>query len=62
MTKEQEILFIETFKSSITEAGYEVRFRNPIIIRVIGVHEGELILAVSCRVFNQKDIANAKQT
>jgi hypothetical protein len=42
---------INALRSGLRIAGYCVKFTKSINVRVVGVHEGELILAVTCSVF-----------
>ena len=53
LSKDQESTIITALKKGLDNGGYEVRFSQSVSFRVVGVQDGELFLAMTCRAFKK---------
>lgn len=55
LSREQEVLIIEALKRALAHENMTLGISPDVRVRINGVQEGELFLALRCKVFVKKD-------
>jgi len=55
LSKEQEVMIIEALRRALAHENMTLRIGSDVRVRINGIQEGELFLALRCKVFVKKD-------
>lgn len=59
LNKEQEILLVEALNRCLNDGNYLLHVDNKVTVRIVGVQDKEVFVAIACRIFKKEKLDEA---